>query len=1097
MSPRPLPTLIAVALLALGYAGTGWLSLQVAIPPGYAAPVFPPAGIALSAVMIFGWRLWPGIFVGSLCVQWLAADAVGAEALRPAILLLIPAAATLQALAGGWLVKRLIGTPHRFDTPASILVLLAVIAPLSCLIAASTSIPLLAAEGLIARDEMLFNWWNWWLGDTLGAIIATPLMLVFLGRPASDWRSRRAGVAVPLLIALLVLTFAFRQVIQWEEARVHTQFNRDTELLGIQIQRRLDAQIDTLLSIRDLVGVSKALTRAEFAAFVQAWLERYPGAKNFAWAPLVRDEERAGFEAQMQAAMAGFRILDRDAEGRTFPATPAARYYPITYVEPRANNLSVIGMNPYSLPAAAAAISASLQSGRPVASESFRLVQESGTQRGMVVYLATSGPAWQAGGAGQAEARAGIVSAAFRMEDAIKSAVDPALAPEIELCLVDAHGGTDGTRLVGAQGCEQPGWRERQVARSIGIDFAERRLELRLRATPPYLYALRSWAAWGTIASGLLASGLLGAFLLISSGNTRRIAALVERRTHELETTSADLRDKQRALSEAMRIARMASWETVRGCEGLRCSHDLHTLLDRDPQALRGLNDLVASFCADDRSALQGKLDELCRGAGRRTLDCRTLSTPPRVLQLQIESEWTADGLGRLRGTVQDVTSSREAEAHIHYLARYDTLTGLPNRSAWIEQGTLALRSAARHSDRFAVLFLDLDNFKTINDSLGHFTGDRMLEAVARRLSACVRTEDLLARLGGDEFVALLPRITGPEDAATVARKMLETLATALEIDDHELRPSVSIGIALFPDDGDTMETLLKHADTAMYGAKAAGRNNYQFFTPEMNIRATERLLLENALRRAIANDALSLHYQPQIDTASGRTCGCEALVRWTDPAHGAISPARFIPVAEDSGLIIPLGDWVLREACRQQVRWLRAGLGEVCIAVNISALQFQRDDFVDKVLAILEETGAQPSAIELEITESALMHPGDTLSDRLHQLVQLGFTLALDDFGTGYSSLAYLKRLPIARLKIDQSFVADLPGDPEDAAVVTAALSLARDLGMDVVAEGVETPAQRAFLGERQCTLMQGYLFSRPLPADEFAAWLKQATPR
>ena len=420
----------------------------------------------------------------------------------------------------------------------------------------------------------------------------------------------------------------------------------------------------------------------------------------------------------------------------------------------------------------------------------------------------------------------------------------------------------------------------------------------------------------------------------------------------------------------------------------------------------------------------------------------------------------------------------------------------MPNRSAWLEQGAVSLRSATRHHDRFAVLFLDLDNFKTINDSLGHAMGDRLLETVAHRLSACVRAEDQLARLGGDEFVALLPRIAGPTDAAAVARKMLDVLAATIELDGHELRPSVSIGIALFPEDGDTVEILLKHADTAMYGAKAAGRNNFQFFTADMNVRATERLLLENALRRAIATDQLSLHYQPQIDTRSGRTMGCEALVRWNDPAQGPISPARFIPVAEDSGLIIQLGDWVLREACRQQVRWSQAGLGEVCIAVNISALQFRRAEFVDSVVAILQETGASPSAIELEITESALMQPGEQLLERLHQLVGHGLSLALDDFGTGYSSLAYLKRLPIARLKVDQSFVADLPGDPEDAAVVTATLSMARDLGLEVVAEGVETQQQRAFLCERQCTLMQGYLFSRPLAADDFAGWLKVHPP-
>ena len=1097
MKPAPaLPYLLSVVILALAYAVAGWLSLNMAIPPGYAVPVFPAAGIAMAALHIYGRRLWPGVLLGSLAVQALAGAAVGATSPLVSVLALAPVAAALQAVLGACLIDRFIGRKSAFDDTASILRLLALIAPASCLVSATVSTPLLVQEGLIAREDLFFNWWNWWLGDTLGVIIATPLMLVLFGRPAADWRSRRNAVAVPLLVALAMLSIAFKQVISWEENRIHAQFERDAHLLATQVQRRFDAQIDMMLSISGLISNSNHLTREAFEAFVSPWLHRYPGTQNFAWNPLVRNDEREAFEAIMQEDTPGYRILDRDLQGQTFPAAQAARYYPIAFVEPRATNLSVIGMSPYALPAAAVAIETSQRSGRPVASDPFRLVQERDDQRGMVVYLATLAPGWNKAAARTGERRSGIVSAAFRMDDAIASALDPRLAALIELCLIDRSGGAPGTRLSGTPGCEGPGWLDRKVRHAHAFEFGERPLEVLLRATPAYLLSLRSWAALGTVVVALLATALLGAFLLISSGNTRRIAALVERRTQELEATHADLHDKQAALNEAMRIAQMGSWESFDGLRGLRCSHGLHGLLGRQQAELSSIDDIVASFREDDQSALREIIDELTQAAGLRTIDCRTLSEPPRVLHLQIESEWSEHGLGRLRGILQDVTRARESEAHIHYLARFDTLTGLPNRSAWLEHGAVALRSATRHHDRFAVLFLDLDNFKTINDSLGHAMGDRLLETVAHRLSACVRAEDQLARLGGDEFVALLPRIAGPTDAAAVARKMLDILAAAIELDDHELRPSVSIGIALFPEDGDTVEILLKHADTAMYGAKAAGRNNFQFFTADMNVRATERLLLENALRRAIATDQLSLHYQPQIDARSGRTMGCEALVRWNDPAQGPISPARFIPVAEDSGLIIQLGDWVLREACRQQVRWSQAGLGEVCIAVNISALQFRRAEFVDSVIAILQETGASPSAIELEITESALMQPGEQLLERLHQLVGHGLSLALDDFGTGYSSLAYLKRLPIARLKVDQSFVADLPGDPEDAAVVTATLSMARDLGLEVVAEGVETQQQRAFLCERQCTLMQGYLFSRPLAADDFAGWLKAHPP-
>jgi diguanylate cyclase (GGDEF)-like protein len=473
-------------------------------------------------------------------------------------------------------------------------------------------------------------------------------------------------------------------------------------------------------------------------------------------------------------------------------------------------------------------------------------------------------------------------------------------------------------------------------------------------------------------------------------------------------------------------------------------------------------------------------------------LDCKTDTLPPRTLQLRIESEWRGNLLTRIRGTAQDVSSAREAEAKIQYLAHYDTLTGLHNRSAWQEQARIALCAAARHQDKFAVLFLDLDNFKTVNDSLGHPAGDRMLALTASRLSRCVRNEDLLARLGGDEFVALLSRLSNLEEAALVADRMLAALAEPMNIDGHELHLSASIGIALYPNDGAEVDTLLKHADTAMYSAKEAGRNTYRFFIPEMNARATERLLMEADLRRAVDRNELILHYQPQIEANTGTPYGCEALVRWVHPQRGLVPPDQFIPLAEETGLIAPLGEWVLRTACQQQVEWRAAGLPDLIVAVNISALQFRKRDFVPMVARMLTETGADPACIELEITESALMEPSSELSGRLQDLVDLGLTLALDDFGTGYSSLSYLKRLPIARLKIDRSFVDDLPGNAEDAAVTSAALSLARDLGMQVVAEGVETEAQRQYLAERGCHAMQGYLFSRPLTVDAFANWIR-----
>jgi diguanylate cyclase (GGDEF)-like protein len=783
-------------------------------------------------------------------------------------------------------------------------------------------------------------------------------------------------------------------------------------------------------------------------------------------------------------------ILDRDAAGNTFPAADHGEYLPILYIEPlTGTNRTAIGLNPLSLPAAAEALGKTRGNGLPAATAGLRLVQERGSQQGVTIYL---GVFDRSAAEGLGTLR-GVVSGIFRVDDVLAAALEAKGPPGLELCLVDLTPQTGPSRLAGADGCHTPAWTAKHLIHATRVEFAGRTWEICFRAGPAYTESLRSWAAWATIAAGLLAIGMFGALLLITTGNNRRIMALVEQRTSELEAAGAHLSEKQEALADAQRIARLGSWETVDGRKGLRCSAQLHQLLNCDDEQLSSLEHLILAVSLADRPSLANAIETVARAPGRTSLDCQLNTLPPRILQFRVESEWQGGVLRRLRGTAQDVTGAREAEAQIQYLARYDTLTGLPNRSAWQEHVRSALHTAQRHGDALAVLFLDLDNFKTVNDSLGHPVGDRLLAAVASRLAGCIRAEDLLARLGGDEFVALLPRLSHADDAAVVARKMIQVLSEPIRIDEHELRLSVSIGIALYPTDGAEVDTLLKHADTAMYGAKEAGRNNYQFFVPEMNARATERLLIGNDLRRAIERNQLTLHYQPQIETANGRPYGCEALVRWTHPERGLVPPDQFIPLAEATGLIVPLGEWVLREACRQQVRWRNEGLGDLIVAVNISALQFRKTDFVDTVAGILQEAGADPAHIELEITESALMHPGEDLSARLQSLVDLGLTLALDDFGTGYSSLAYLKRLPIARLKIDRSFVDDLPGNAEDAAVTSAALSLARDLGMQVVAEGVETRAQHDYLAERGCHAMQGYLFSRPLTAEAFEAWMTQ----
>ncbi|TJZ78970.1 bifunctional diguanylate cyclase/phosphodiesterase [Chitiniphilus eburneus] len=441
----------------------------------------------------------------------------------------------------------------------------------------------------------------------------------------------------------------------------------------------------------------------------------------------------------------------------------------------------------------------------------------------------------------------------------------------------------------------------------------------------------------------------------------------------------------------------------------------------------------------------------------------------------------------RLIGTVTDITERKEAQDRITELANFDTVTGLANRNLLRDELKLSVAAAERYHRRLAVLFLDLDRFKTINDSLGHAAGDQVLMQVAERLRGIVGRTDILARLGGDEFVVVLSEIQDAMQAGQIAERILESFSEPFELEAGGFASSTSIGIALYPDDGDDSETLIRNADVAMYQAKANGRNNYQYFTADLNVLASERLVLETSMRQALVNNEFTLFYQPQAGLADGGVIGAEALIRWRHPEHGLIPPGKFIPVAEESRLIVPIGNWVLREACRQAAEWQAAGLPPLTIAVNLSPLQLHQANLLEIVADALAASGLDAQYLELEVTESVVMQEVEHVMAMLHGLKRLGVKLSIDDFGTGYSSLSYLKRFAFDKLKVDQSFVRDLTTDPNDAAIVLAIIGLGKTLGMSVLAEGVETAEQLAFLQSADIDAIQGFFFSRPIPAEEF----------
>ena len=573
----------------------------------------------------------------------------------------------------------------------------------------------------------------------------------------------------------------------------------------------------------------------------------------------------------------------------------------------------------------------------------------------------------------------------------------------------------------------------------------------------------------------------------------------------------SDLTKSRETLADAQRLAGLSSWEWDLESNIVYWSKEIYARFGVPEDSVNSNSDSFWNLIhPDDRDAVKEAFVAAIKAEKPYNQDYRIVlpNGATQIIHVQGRTEYDLDGRAlRMHGTIQDITERKRTEEQIRHLAFYDSLTSLPNRMLFREQLNQALQSARREDRYVAILFLDLDNFKRVNDTLGHTIGDLLLQDVGARLAQCIRAEDSLARspsaqphltvarLGGDEFTVLLGRIANTQDAAKVAQRILDSLSESIVVDGHELFVSASIGIAVYPFDGEDTETLIKNADAAMYHAKNDGRSRYHFYNPSMNASALEKLNLERSLRKALDRDEFVLYFQPLVHGMSGEIIGNEALLRWRHPERGLIAPGEFIPLAEETGLIVPIGQWVIESACKQNVQWQQAGLPSVPVMVNLSTIQFHDPKLVSKVEEVLRETGLDSKYLTLELTESMLMQDSEHNITTLLELRRLGVGLAIDDFGTGFSSLNYLKRFPVDHLKIDQSFVRDITQDLGNSAIALAIIALARSLNLGVVAEGVETTEERDFLRSNGSPDMQGYLFCQPQPAELITVLWRQKT--
>ncbi len=918
-------------------------------------------------------------------------------------------------------------------------------------------------------------------------------------------------LATVLIVGVLLSIVAFFLVRDWEEAVIQSQFDVLASGHAALIQRELTRHVDSVESLASFYAASREVERDEFSDFVRSTLQSHDDIQSLQWAPLVLGEQRADFEHSLRAGeLADFRITELSAAGDILLAPDHDEYAPVLYVEPLTGNENMIGFDLASDPSRRAALHEARDRGLTVASGVITSLTKTSSQTSILisraVYRRGTIPSTLEE---RRDALLGYVVGVFRLGDFVMEALSDAAVLGADIRIYDQ--GMSGTSSLlhmhasrSRTGSEDVSVIPREAIEadlhwSTALAAPGRAWTLLLSPAPRYLAAHPRWRSPAVLLGGLVMTGFLAWYLLVWA-----------RRTTQVATMARNLADANRGLESEMSERAQAQHEATKLSRALEQTAD-SVLITGPSGVIEYVNSAFTASTGYQAAEVIGQRPNVLK-SGRHDLEFYrklwdvinhgevfrdVLVNKKKSGELYYE-EKTITPLKNDDGTIthfistgKDITERMQTQERLHHLAYHDLLTELPNRLLFLERLEHALTLCKGTQRRVAVLYLDLDRFKIINDTLGHEAGDELLKKVSGVLQRCAYEGDTIARLGGDEYAVLLENIASADDVPLAARKILDAIVHPLVVGGQELFITSSIGIAVYPDDGSNADTLLTNADVAMYRAKDHGGNNYQYYSSEMNAKAFERLTLETSLRRALEREEYRVYYQPQVDMSTGKVTGMEALLRWEHPDLGLVSPLEFIPLLEENGLIVPVGEWVLYQACMQARIWQQVYGGSLRIAVNFSGRQFRHAGLATMVSDVLSQVGLAPSALEMEITESVLMQ-GDTVSSaNLNALHRAGVNFSIDDFGTGYSSLSYLKRFPLNTIKIDRSFVRDIITDADDAAIVRAIVAMAHSLKLGVVAEGVETVQQLRVLNDMDCDLAQGYLFGRPVAADELTQLL------
>jgi len=1201
--------------IALAYCIFGYFGTLLTSPPSNASPIWPASGLTLASVMVYGKRILPGLFIGALTIHiYSFLDFSIDESLATSLFTgsITSIASTTQAWTGATLIHHYLGKNNGLLEDTSIFRFF-FLSILSCIIAPTVGVFVIYLQGLITLEDLLISWCTWWIGDSIGVVIFTPIILSFIGTKKSIWRLRQKAVALPLLLMLTIIIAIFQYNQYQETNRINAIFQRQVSSLHTALERKIQQHFDLSLILKSFFDSSLLVTNAEFSTLTTPILEKHPSINAVSWAPLIFQSQREQYEKTTT-------IKEFDHNKNLISAHQRSEYFPIKYIQPIQQNQHVLGFDISTNPIALKAQKKARVTGKLTLTEAIHLAQYPEKRASFVLYSPVYKKHIQLDTSRLSHrALMGFTTTAFNILDELKVAYSA--APDIQLLISIKDNNNIFYTNIEKNQTTPLNLLPLKSTQTIAI--ADRIWTLSYRPSSKFYHSQLSWTIWWILLGGLFITSLSSIALLMLTGRTLRTEDLIRSRTRALAESEEHFRELVQAQSAIVWRGNPATFEftfvsdeaekilgypikdwignpkfwishmheddkkwapdfCIESTEALKdhqfeyrmFAKDGHVIWLRDvvkviseagkaKEVVGVMLDITKSKNAEEtlilneskyRTLFEDTVEALVvldlntlhfteindnalalYGLDRETfhtfgpIETSPLTQPNGVsskslvkqeLSNVINSgkalfEWThfnkqgqtilceikmallpSISNRHLIASIRDITEQKKHEQEIYDLAFKDPLTGLANRRLFLNHLNKELPSALRSSLFGAAIFLDLDRFKVLNDSLGHHVGDELLIQVAERIKNTLREEDLAARFGGDEFVIMLkPHDENLEQATNhaliVAEKIREVIEQPYLMGSYEHHCTSSIGISLFPEPNNSAMEVMQQADKAMYRSKAKGRNTISFFDPSLQKAADKKLFIEKEIRLALKNQDFALYYQPQLDK-SGITISSEALLRWLHPKKGLISPIDFIPIAEESGLIIPLGLWILNQACQQMRLWLNEGLSIHHIAINVSSKQFRQSAFVNQVEHAINVNKLHGSQLYIELTEGIVIDNIDDTIKKMQALKELGVKISIDDFGTGYSSLTYLKLLPLDQLKIDQSFVRDITTDDNDATIVSTIINMAHNLKLGVIAEGVETAKQKEFLIAQGCFVFQGYYYSKPLPVTEFKEFIR-----